>query len=200
MTVLQQHFPVGQKREGILVEFPWYDAFQSNKRAASDSFAYEKASVLFNLAAVCSQQSLASDLATDGGLKAAARHFQVHDIGVGGCISIGSFPVLPAISDMHTTTCLMPKALPSKAYVTLCIKPCNEDGLNHVSCLWLCATDLAQLEYLLGIALVAMPAYCIGCEHFKSLNAVVGGHNVNMPYQSIMHAYSTRRWPKLYDA
>ena len=68
---------MGRKKEGILVEFPWYDAFQSNKRAMSDSVAYEKASVLFNLAAVCSQQSLANDLATDGGLKAAARHFQV---------------------------------------------------------------------------------------------------------------------------
>lgn len=79
LTVLQQHFPMGRKKEGILVEFPWYDAFQSNKRAVSDSVAYEKASVLFNLAAVCSQQSLANDLATDGGLKAAARHFQVCD-------------------------------------------------------------------------------------------------------------------------
>lgn len=68
---------MGRKKDGILVEFPWYDAFQSNKRAVSDSVAYEKASVLFNLAAVCSQQSLANDLATDGGLKAAARHFQV---------------------------------------------------------------------------------------------------------------------------
>lgn len=68
---------MGRKKDGILVEFPWYDAFQSNKRAASDSVAYEKASVLFNLAAVCSQQSLANDLATDGGLKGAARHFQV---------------------------------------------------------------------------------------------------------------------------
>ena len=77
MTVLQQHFPMGRKRDGILVEFPWYDAFQSNKRAVSDNVAYEKASVLFNLAAVCSQQSLANDLATDGGLKGAARHFQV---------------------------------------------------------------------------------------------------------------------------
>ena len=68
---------MGRKKEGVLVEFPWYDAFQSNKRAVSDSVAYEKASVLFNLAAVCSQQSLANDLTTDGGLKAAARHFQV---------------------------------------------------------------------------------------------------------------------------
>ncbi len=75
--MLQQHFPIGRMREGILVEFPWFDAFQSNKRAVSDSIAYEKASILFNLAAVCSQQSLASDLTTDGGLKAAAKHFQV---------------------------------------------------------------------------------------------------------------------------
>lgn len=77
LTVLQQQFPVGRKREGISIEFPWYDAFQANKRATSDSIAYEKASVLFNLAAVYSQQSLSSDLSTDGGLKSAARHFQV---------------------------------------------------------------------------------------------------------------------------
>lgn len=77
MTVLQQQFPMGRRRDGISVEFPWYDAFQSSKRAVSDNVAYEKASVLFNLAAVCSQQSLANDLATDGGLKGAARHFQV---------------------------------------------------------------------------------------------------------------------------
>jgi len=80
LTVLQQHFPIGRKREGISIEFPWYDAFQSTKKAASDSITYEKASILFNLAAVCSQQSLASDLSTDGGLKAAARHFQVRQV------------------------------------------------------------------------------------------------------------------------
>lgn len=81
LTVLQQQFPIGRKSDGIRVEFPWYDAFQSNKKAASDSITYEKASILFNLAAVCSQQSLASDLGTDGGLKAAARHFQVPHFG-----------------------------------------------------------------------------------------------------------------------
>ncbi|DBB07003.1 TPA: Rhophilin, Rho GTPase binding protein [Trebouxia sp. C0004] len=76
LTVLQQQFPVGRKSEGIPVEFTWYDAFQTNKRAVSNSIAYEKACVLFNLAAVCSQESLASDLTTDGGLKSSARHFQ----------------------------------------------------------------------------------------------------------------------------
>ena len=75
--MLQQHFPIGRSTDGIPVEFTWYDAFQSNKRATSNSIAYEKACVLFNLAAVCSQESLACDLTTDGGLKSSARHFQV---------------------------------------------------------------------------------------------------------------------------
>lgn len=75
--MLQSHFPIGRKAEGIPVEFTWYEAFQPNKKGVSNSITYEKASVLFNLAAVCSQESLANDLTTDGGLKASARHFQV---------------------------------------------------------------------------------------------------------------------------
>ncbi|KAL3151227.1 hypothetical protein ABBQ38_013068 [Trebouxia sp. C0009 RCD-2024] len=108
LTVVQQHFPMGRKKDGILVEFPWYDAFQSNKRAASDSVAYEKASVLFNLAAVCSQQSLANDLATDGGLKGAARHFQeaagyfklLHDVAAPQLDEIPSFDISPSCTEM----------------------------------------------------------------------------------------------------
>ena len=77
LSVLQSHFPIGRKTEGVPVEFTWYDAFQPNKKGVSNSITYEKASVLFNLAAVCSQESLSNDLTTDGGLKASARHFQV---------------------------------------------------------------------------------------------------------------------------
>lgn len=108
LTVLQQHFPIGRKREGISIDFPWYDAFQSNKKAASDSITYEKASILFNLAAVCSQQSLASDLSTDGGLKAAARLFQeaagyfrlLHDVVAPQLDEVPSFDISTGCTEM----------------------------------------------------------------------------------------------------
>lgn len=54
-----------------------YDAFTPKKKIAQTNIHYEKAAILFNLAAVVSQIGLASDRTTSDGLKVACQMFQV---------------------------------------------------------------------------------------------------------------------------
>lgn len=58
---------------------PWirYDAFQIKKKTSQTNLHFEKASMMFNLAAVVSQLALACDRATGEGLKQACALFQV---------------------------------------------------------------------------------------------------------------------------
>ena len=59
------------------MSFVWYDAFRHSKKTEQCSIHFEKASVLFNLAAILTQQALNADRATDAGRKEAAKFFQV---------------------------------------------------------------------------------------------------------------------------
>lgn len=64
----------------VHINFVWYDAFRHSKKTEQCSIHFEKAAVLFNLAAVLTQQALNADRATDGGRKEAAKFFQVSPI------------------------------------------------------------------------------------------------------------------------
>ena len=55
----------------------WTDAFQPGRGDARSDVAFEKASLLFNLGAISSQVALGADLASEKGVKAAARSYQV---------------------------------------------------------------------------------------------------------------------------
>ena len=78
LAALQQHLPFSeQDSEGVRTAFPWRDAFQGDKGFVSPAVQYERAAVVFNLGALSSQQPLNSDLNTDGGVKLAAKQFQV---------------------------------------------------------------------------------------------------------------------------
>ena len=54
-----------------------YDSFKHSKRVEQFSIHLEKAAVLFNVAAVCTQQALGADRSSDAGFKEACKRFQV---------------------------------------------------------------------------------------------------------------------------
>ncbi|KAI9197132.1 BRO1-like domain-containing protein [Polychytrium aggregatum] len=62
-------------QNGIKVKFPWHDAF-SSEEIAQFSFAYERACIIFNLAAVCSSYAAAQNRFELVGLKTASNYFQ----------------------------------------------------------------------------------------------------------------------------
>lgn len=59
------------------VNFPWCDAFRPSKRTAQANIHFEKAAILFNIAAVLSQQALQVERGTPEGITQACKLFQV---------------------------------------------------------------------------------------------------------------------------
>ncbi len=59
------------------VPFSWCDAFRPARKVTQHNIHYEKASVLFNLASLSSQQALSSDRTSGDGLTQACKLFQV---------------------------------------------------------------------------------------------------------------------------
>ena len=74
---METRFPISRESGQVHISFVWYDAFRHSKKTEQCSIHFEKAAVLFNLAAVLTQQALNADRATDAGRKEAARFFQV---------------------------------------------------------------------------------------------------------------------------
>ncbi len=74
---METRFPISRDSGQVHVSFVWYDAFRHSKKTEQCSIHFEKASVLFNLAAILTQQALNADRATDAGRKEAAKFFQV---------------------------------------------------------------------------------------------------------------------------
>lgn len=74
---METRFPISRDAGHIQLTFVWYDAFRHTKKTEQCSIHFEKAAVLFNLAAVLTQQALNADRATDAGRKESARFFQV---------------------------------------------------------------------------------------------------------------------------
>ena len=74
---METRFPISRDRDHVHIAFKWFDAFRPTRALEQSSIHYEKAAILFNLAAVLTQQGLGYDRSTDSGLKDAARKFQV---------------------------------------------------------------------------------------------------------------------------
>ena len=79
---METRFPISRDSGQVHVSFVWYDAFRHSKKTEQCSIHFEKASVLFNLAAILTQQALNADRATDAGRKEAAK-FRLMNGGVG---------------------------------------------------------------------------------------------------------------------
>ena len=75
--MMETRFPISRDRDHVHIAFKWFDAFRPTRALEQSSIHYEKAAILFNLAAVMTQQALGYDRSTDSGLKDAAKKFQV---------------------------------------------------------------------------------------------------------------------------
>jgi hypothetical protein len=73
LELLGVRFPVDEER--LKVEFEWKDAF-SKRVVTQSSLAFEKASILFNTAALCSSIAAQADRVETLGLKTAYNYFQ----------------------------------------------------------------------------------------------------------------------------
>ena len=77
LCVMESRFPISTEREHVhTIAFTWYDAFKQNKKASQHNIHFEKAAILFNLAAIHSQIALAGDRTSPNGLKQACNSFQ----------------------------------------------------------------------------------------------------------------------------
>lgn len=76
LCIMESRFPISSEKEDInTVSFTWYDAFK-NKKAMQQNIDFEKASILFNLAATQSQLGLNADRSSPNGIKQACSAFQ----------------------------------------------------------------------------------------------------------------------------
>jgi hypothetical protein len=76
LTALENTIPVGKERGGAALRFQWTDAFQPDRGDGRSDVAFEKAALIFNLGAISSQVAMGADLASETGVKNAARSYQ----------------------------------------------------------------------------------------------------------------------------
>lgn len=76
LCMMESRFPIAKGSGNVDISFKWHDAFKATKVAEQTNIYFEKASVLFNLGAVASQQGLQVDRNAEDGPKDAARRFQ----------------------------------------------------------------------------------------------------------------------------
>ena len=80
MASLGNRFPIDDER-GVKMAFCWQDCFKPQKKITQYSVAFERACVLFNLAALESQAGMGQDRTQPAGVKASAAATSVTAIG-----------------------------------------------------------------------------------------------------------------------
>jgi hypothetical protein len=58
LAAIETRFPISSEKGNVRINFPWTDAFRSSKKTSQANIHFEKAAVLFNVAAILSQQAL----------------------------------------------------------------------------------------------------------------------------------------------
>eukprot|EP01026_Neomeris_dumetosa_P035457 TRINITY_DN2841_c0_g1_i3.p1 TRINITY_DN2841_c0_g1~~TRINITY_DN2841_c0_g1_i3.p1 ORF type:complete len:745 (-),score=104.28 TRINITY_DN2841_c0_g1_i3:547-2781(-) len=76
LLALELRFVIGKEKEKAKISFMWYDAFKTSKRVSQNCIQFEKAAVLFNLAAACTQIGNLVSRRDDDGVKEACNNFQ----------------------------------------------------------------------------------------------------------------------------
>jgi len=71
---LEQRFPIQENQ--VRISFPWFDSLK-NKKNALFSIHYEKASVMYNIAAIMSQIGTQQNRQSKDGLKVASQNYQM---------------------------------------------------------------------------------------------------------------------------
>eukprot|EP00879_Flechtneria_rotunda_P016447 GHRR01017211.1.p1 GENE.GHRR01017211.1~~GHRR01017211.1.p1 ORF type:complete len:133 (+),score=46.94 GHRR01017211.1:766-1164(+) len=77
LTAIETRFPISNEKGNVRISFPWTDAFRPNKRTSQYNIHFEKAAVLFDVAAVLSQQALQVERSAAEGITQAGKLFQV---------------------------------------------------------------------------------------------------------------------------
>lgn len=76
LCVMESRFPISSEKEHInTISFTWFDAFKG-KKASQQNIHFEKAAIMFNLAAIQSQLGLSMDRSSPNGIKQACNAFQ----------------------------------------------------------------------------------------------------------------------------
>ncbi|KXZ42912.1 hypothetical protein GPECTOR_111g245 [Gonium pectorale] len=65
LNAIETRFPISKEKSAAQVNFAWYDAFRPSRRVVQPNLHYEKAAVLFNLAALSSQAGPLGQLSTE---------------------------------------------------------------------------------------------------------------------------------------
>ncbi|KAF8060549.1 BRO1 [Scenedesmus sp. PABB004] len=76
LTSIETRFPISNEKGNVKLSFPWSDAFRPSKKTSQANIHFEKAAVLFNVAAVLSQQALQVERGTPEGVTQACKLFQ----------------------------------------------------------------------------------------------------------------------------
>lgn len=76
LCAMESRFPVSSTPGHVGLTFCWQDAFRPQRRTQQTNIHFEKAAVIFNLAAAASQRALSTDRKEQGGLIDSARGFQ----------------------------------------------------------------------------------------------------------------------------
>eukprot|EP01018_Ginkgo_biloba_P023116 Gb_12639 [translate_table: standard] len=77
LCVMESRFPISSEKEHVhTISFTWHDAFKQGKKATQQNIHFEKAAIIFNLAAIQSQIALSADRTSANGLKQACNCFQ----------------------------------------------------------------------------------------------------------------------------
>eukprot|EP00192_Tetraselmis_astigmatica_P021564 CAMPEP_0117665820 /NCGR_PEP_ID=MMETSP0804-20121206/10026_1 /TAXON_ID=1074897 /ORGANISM="Tetraselmis astigmatica, Strain CCMP880" /LENGTH=299 /DNA_ID=CAMNT_0005473283 /DNA_START=175 /DNA_END=1071 /DNA_ORIENTATION=+ len=76
LCAMEARFPVSKDKEHVMLAFTWYDAFKPTKKTSQSNLHFEKAAVMFNIAAVLSQVAISADRSDPQGVKDACKYFQ----------------------------------------------------------------------------------------------------------------------------
>ncbi|KAJ5067128.1 pcd6 interacting protein-related [Anaeramoeba ignava] len=77
LLLIEKKFPTkGNDKKALRVNWVWYDAFK-NKNCSSYFLELEKASILFNLSAICCSNAADSNLSSADSLRLAVQNFQI---------------------------------------------------------------------------------------------------------------------------
>eukprot|EP00775_Hariotina_reticulata_P008073 gene8073-8268_t len=76
LAAIETRFPISSEKGNVRINFPWTDAFRSSKKTSQANIHFEKAAVLFNVAAILSQQALQVERASSEGITQAGKIFQ----------------------------------------------------------------------------------------------------------------------------
>lgn len=66
-SLVESRFPISKDKSNIQVAFTWTDSFLPKKKVRQSSIHFDKAAVLFNLAALLSQRASNIDTSTSEG-------------------------------------------------------------------------------------------------------------------------------------